>query len=350
MKYLRVAMLYVCICLLLACDYNSINNKFSKFDREYSLQARVISTADVYQDGLFCFYDTLAILTRIFNKENQIHIFDEEFNFISSAGKKGKGPGEISNPFFATVDQEQGLLWYLDMGKKKMHKFPIDSLLRNPEYLPIDSQAIPVPGDIPILLQFYPHKEGLFSCANYFSDTDLISFFNHNGKVIDSLGIKKEERLLNLNSKEKGIPKVTFLYQKHPIEELYVSVYKYSDVVVVVDKDGNVKAMSQGPDMINQNPNALKENYKSTYTFVDCDEKYIYALYQGDYVLDKDMKPNCAHTIHVFNWKGKEIAKLKLDHPIATFSIQDEHKKIIAYSQSIGEFISFSIPGDLYAR
>lgn len=346
--YLRIVLFSVSLHFLFACNESPLRHQFSEFDREYTIKSQAISMDKVYHDGLFCFYDTLSILTRTFNEDYQIHIFNDKFKFISSSGLRGRGPGEISNPFFATIDKKDGTLWYLDMGKKMIHKFPLDSLLKNPHYLPTSSEAIPVPGEIPIFLQFYPHSEGFFSCANYFSDTDLISVFDKNGEVIDSLGTEKGRFLKNLNSKEKSVPMVTFLYQKHPTKELYVSVYKYSDIIAIVDQNGKVNAISQGPDMINQDPNDLKDNYKSSYTYVDCDEEYIYALYQGDYVVDDNMKPNYAQTIHIFNWEGQPLAKLKLDQPIATFSIQSKNKKIVGFSQSTGEFISLSIPEELF--
>ncbi len=333
--------------LLFACQKKSIHHKFLKFDHEFSLKAKQVAIDEVYTHGRFSFYDTLLIITNTPGNEHQIHIYNKNFKYITSSGKSGKGPGEIANPFFASLDSKHGIVWFLDMGKRNIFKFPVDSMLKNPQFLSAEKESMPVPSAIPILLQYYPYGDDLFSCANYFSDKYLISFFNKNGEVIDSLGITKSELLDNINSSDKRIPKVTFLYEKHPKKELYALVYKYSDIVVIINNKGEVISISQGPDMINQNPDALIGNHRIAYAEIHCDEHHIYALYNGNYVTDENQHPNYPQIIHVFDWDGKPVAKLDLDHPIVLFTLQNDVKRAVAFSQSSGEIVYYDFPSQL---
>jgi hypothetical protein len=173
-----------------SCKENLGIYKFDKFREEISLKARIIPINEIYKHCNFNFSDTLVFFTNTPKNKNKIHVYNKNFKYITSTGASGRGPGELSNPFFASVNKKNGDLWFLDMGKKKIFKFPTDSILKNPRFLPSESEAIPVPKKIPILLQYYPQKN-IFSCANYFSDSILISFFNKKGEVIDSLGIDR---------------------------------------------------------------------------------------------------------------------------------------------------------------
>jgi len=344
----RFILLFMTIQIVLSsCSHNKEKVKFTKFNKEYMLSAKVTNINEVYKSGLLCFYDTLMFITRTPSNNYQIHIYSKDYKYIASTGRTGRGPGEITNPFFATVNKTTGILYYLDMGKKKIHKFPIDSIIKNPAYLSDESKAVSIPDKIPIILQFYPMENNLFSCANYFSDSTIISFFNEKGQVVDSLSIKKSSLLENTNSKNKIVPRVTFLYKKHPTKELYVIAHKYSDILTIIDNSGNIIANIQGPDMINYSKNLLKANYKSAYDYLECDNEYIYALYNGKNIVNKEMIPNYAQTIHVFNWNGKPIARVALSQSHSIFSLQYNPKRIVSFSQSSGEIVYYNLPPNL---
>lgn len=329
-----------------SCKEKQKINNFDKFPKEYSLKAEVIPINEFYKHCNFNFYDTLVFFTNTPKNSNKIHIYNKNFNYISSSGASGRGPGELSNPFFASVDKKNGVLWFLDMGKKKIFKFPIDSILKNHTFLPSETEAVAVPDKIPILLQFYPEAK-IFSCANYLSDTILISYFNKKGKVVDSLEITKADIINDLNSKAKRVPKVTFLYKKHPQKDMYAIVYTYADKVAIIDKNSHVVAISQGPDMIEQKIGANTSILMHTYADVQCDENYIYALYRGSKITGNDNRPVYAQKIHVFNWEGKPIARLNLDHPLATFGYQQSMKRFISFSQLTGEIVAYTLPDEL---
>jgi len=114
--------------IIQSCKENQGDYKFNEFPEQYSLKARIISINEFYKHCNFNFYDTLVFFTNTPSNRNKIHVYNKDFSYISSTGSSGRGPGEISVPFFASVDTQNGDLWFLDMEKKKIFKFPIDSI------------------------------------------------------------------------------------------------------------------------------------------------------------------------------------------------------------------------------
>ena len=51
------------------------------------------------------------------------------------------------------------------------------------------------------------------------------------------------------------------------------------------------------------------------YMSVQCDEKYIYALYKGEEPHEK------ATVVHVFDWEGQLLRRIELSHPASSLSL-----------------------------
>ncbi len=342
---IAISLLSLCLFFLFSCSENSVNIKFTKFPNEYSLKATDISLDEFYKHGRLHFYDTLTIITNTPGDKKQIHIYNKNFKYITSSGAIGRGPGEITNPFLATLDDENGVIWFLDMGKKKILKFPLDSMLINPRFLP--TEAIPIPSEIPIILGYASIGENLFSFSNIFSNSVLIAFQNKKGDIIDSLEIVKSNQLKNLDNISPKQPLATYMYKKHPNKNLFAIGYRFSDIIAIINAKGEVIAISQGPDMINQVPDASKRDQLSTYTDIQCDENYIYALYRGDHVFDDNMNLVVPKTIHVFSWDGTPVAKLNIEHSGVALTIQNNPKSFFTFSMSTGGIVSYNFPDNL---
>src|SRR5690606_30981730 len=82
--------------------------------------------------------DSFLIVAEISPKNDKcIHLFNKNsFEYLSSTGIIGRGPGEITNLGRIGIDENNKILWVVDHGKKVMHKFPLDSILANNNFKP----------------------------------------------------------------------------------------------------------------------------------------------------------------------------------------------------------------------
>jgi hypothetical protein len=70
---------------------------------------------------------------------------------------------------------------------------------------------------------------------------------------------------------------------------------------------------------------------KTFYMRIQADDNYIYALYYGEAIDEtSQVPPKLPHIIHVFNWKGKFVKKLSLDHEVLEIAIDLHHNKLYA--------------------
>jgi hypothetical protein len=332
--------------LLFGCQQtDSRVYKFTEFEHEFLLQSKEITLNENYKHARIIFYDSLCILTNTPGNKHQIHLYNRKYEYIISSGLTGKGPGEITNPFPAVLDKKNKAIWMMDMGRRKLLKFPVDSMLSNTDFLP--HKFVPITDACPIIVQYFPYKNGLFSFSDFYSENALISFSNQSGKLVDSLQIKKSEILKNLENINNNQFNATFIYEKHPQKDIFALAYQYSDKIAIINSKGDVLSISQGPDIINQVPDASNMAIISCYTDIHCDKNYIYALYSGHPILDENMELIFPGIIHVFDWNGKPVAKLKLPLPVMVFTLDNKTNRFVSFSQLTGGIVYFSLPPEL---
>ena len=333
--------LFAAICCLVSCGTRGEKKTHSYFGSVYNLEGRNAGITEHYKSCRIRVYDSLYILIDTPDDSHQIHIYNKDFQYILSSGRTGRGPGEIVNPLFGPLNIDDGIIWYLDMGRRELLKFPVDSILSNPGFLPHES--VPVPQDIFVMVQYTPFKDGLISFSDIYSRNFLISFFNREGDIIDSLGIKKREEFDNLNiSRDQFI--VPYLYDMHPDGELYAIAYQFSDIISVVDSKGEIVAFSRGPDGIDQAPDQAVNPEITTYADLRCDENYIYALYRGK----EHDEEKSSGILHVFDWIGNPVAKINLDQPVHSFTIDNHLGRIVTFSPVSGDIVYYDLPSKLH--
>jgi len=93
--------------------------------------------------------------------KNQIHIYDTSFNYICSAGPVGNGPGEVTNPFWGTIDKNSRIIWIHDQARQRLLKYPLDSILSKPGYRP--NEFVNTPEKYPSMIAHQPFLDGFFS-------------------------------------------------------------------------------------------------------------------------------------------------------------------------------------------
>lgn len=329
-----------------SCKQEAKQGTFRHFPAEYSLHPKFIELDEMYVGGSVMIYDTLYFLTNTPNDTFQIHIYNQNFKYLGSGGMVGKGPGEIINPFMTRIDRQEGVLWFADMGRQELLKFPVDTLVKNHQFLPWET--VPIPEDLWFITLYDPLPDNLFSFADYQSTYDIISFFNKDGERIDSLRITRNPDLLNLKSRYEQDVIPTFSYEFHPEKDIFALAYVYSDILVILDSKGEIITMVQGPDEINQVPDVRDDNRIWCYSQMQVDERYIYLLYRGKPIIDAQRNLNIPNQIFVFDWNAQPVASLLLDHPISRFTLDKVSRKFISLSIETGDIVIYDIPEELY--
>jgi hypothetical protein len=345
MKHKPLFFLYI-IVFFLSCGEENSSKTFNRFPLNYILQPEFIALEENYVHGSVLVYDTLYFLTNTPNDTFQIHIYNKSFSYLGSGGRIGNGPGEIINPFLTRIDQKSGTLWFADMGRQELLKFPIDTLVKNYRFSP--NESVPIPDDLWILISYDPLDENLFRFEDYQTSSALISFFNDRGERIDSLKVTRNPMLENLESKQDQSYLPTFMCEFHPEKDLIALGYRFSDILAILNTDGEILFIVQGPDDINQLPDLSDDNQINCYAHIQVDENYIYMLYNGKPSFDAQQNLNVPDRIFVFNWEGKPVASFMLEHPIPQFTLDKVNKRLVAMSITTGDVVFYDIPDELY--
>lgn len=330
--------------LIVACSKKE-NKHFSRFPKLYQLKGKKVETKIPFKFGTFYLYDSLIIVSNTFDTKKFIHIYDRsDYKYLSSSATIGRGPGEISNPFQAILDAKNKSIWCMDFGKRKLLKFPIDSILMNPDYVPVTSVQLPTEKRLIISYQKYDNK--IFSFLNNEPDA-LISFFNNKGDILDSLSIPDNIGYYKNPKELRRSNTVLYLYGVHPSKEKIVLAFRFSDIIKIIDRNGNVIESEQGPDNINEDPLAPLDESTLAYFEMRTDKNYIYGLYQG---IKRVIKENgrlistFPHRLFIFDWDLKPVASIVLEYSASSFLIDKLNHHIITYSPDFGGLIIYSLP------
>lgn len=310
MKYYYSLAFALSILFLAACNKNK-SISFSEFPKEFSLKGEKVEDKNHIKMGTVDLYDTLLIICSPLEMRKCIHIYNKNsFKYLKSVGVRGRGPGEISVPGHGCIDDNKGILWYRDIGKKILLEFDLDKVLKVRDYKPENSIGLP---DGKFFIQFYNEGNGHFSFSNPSQDT-LISFFNYNAICIDSISIINELDVYKKLDRDTRMFTATYIYEKHPTEDKYVISYRMADVTAVVDSKSNIISIVHGPGNVIERPVYGEKNYIETNQKIVVNDEFIYCLYSGkkkSEEKDGEVLHNFAKNVHVYNWRLEPITLLK---------------------------------------
>jgi len=343
MKRKSIPLIILIIYFLCSCNQKHIV-EFSDFPKTYRLKGVKVEDERYFKGGVVHILDTLLILSSTPEKAECIHLFSKNsFKYILSTGRMGGGPGEISSMGLGCIDKTKDVIWYRDLGKKRLWKFKIRAVLAESAYLPSDYLSLP---KNKFFIQFFPEKNGLFSYAN--SDQKvLISFFNKKGKLVDSLDIPNCINVYNKLNEDTRMYTSTYLYRSHPREKLYAIAYRMADVLAVIDPGGRVISKTWGPGRIKEDPQYGNNNYSETNESLVVSDTFIYCLYLGRKSLEQksgEITVNHPRQVHIYNWQGKPVARIDLEFSATTFDIDFENNRMITFSPETGGFVYYDLP------
>lgn len=109
--------------LLIGCQIGNDNTSYKAPSFPLTVERRIQNIDPRFligPGGLYIIDSLLCIDCETDINEERLHLFNKETGrYITSFGKIGKGPGELSNPVSRiTIDDKKGVLYVCDLGKK----------------------------------------------------------------------------------------------------------------------------------------------------------------------------------------------------------------------------------------
>jgi len=346
---MRLTLTFIILSLFLliqGCKYNSSRNKFSKFPIE--LKPKAISTGFTphFKFAHLNIYDSLLIITET-QTMHTMHLYNKNtFKHVLSAGKKGRGPGEIKNSGPDMFDKKGGIVWTNDWGRFKISQWRLDSLVNNKNYKP--SLEYNTPSCIWPVTQFSMLNDSIML---YLTKNPDYFFYaaTKEGKIVDSLNIINNTNIYPDVNRNNIISPRWYYYTIHPTKKKICIAYEYADIILGLNFKGNILFQKQGPDNIIGDPKKISNSgQKATYSLLHSDSEFIYCLYNGNKLVERNKngnhKINYAKNLAVFNWDGKPLARLELEHPAISYAVDRENNKIYTYAPNLGEIICYKLP------
>jgi hypothetical protein len=253
-----------------------------------------------------------------------IHLFNKNtFEYITSTGVMGHGPGELVRPGRIGVDIENRVLWVPDHGKKIMLKFPVDSILNNEMFKPTEGLEL--------------HDEIFIERFGFLNDSIAL------GKAVqiltsNSFAMTMARLNLNTNKTEKfGYDhpeavgkKSNSMFALSVKNDLYVNGYFFCDLMTICDLKGNLKYNIYGPDELEN------KNFKKTYfTGVKFIGNTIIASYIGDVGIVvnefKRQTGNLPSKFLIFDTEGNYKNTIDTGYKFSYFCVDESNNRVIAY-------------------
>ena len=299
-----------------------------------------IKTEILLGSSILYIIDDILIVADMSHKADKcIHLFNKNsFEYLTSTGIIGRGPGEITNLGKIGIDEKSKILWVADFGKKVMHKFPLDSILANNNFRPTTCLDM---HDGLILFHFgflndsivlgramHPLSHSTFDMTN----TKL----NVNTNEIERFGYE--------NAECSGKTKMAS-FSLSVENSFYANCYDECDLMTICDLNGNLKHNIYGPGW-----NDKDQARKAYYFGSDIFNGKIVAAYIGDlkFVFKGNITRGAApSTLIIFEKDGRYLKTINTGYEFERFCIDEENRRIIAYFLDREEPLGyFDIPLD----
>lgn len=258
-----------------------------------------------------------------------IHIFNKNtFEYITSTGKRGSGPGEIVRYGHVGIDEVNKKFYMSDYGKMSAFRFDLDSVLANPDYMPKKGFTLNS--------KLFPAEYG------FLNDSIIIG---NSIDVVDNRSFKSaviKHNISNGKAQKIGYPNpkidatnLTTYFAMSKQDSIYVEGYADYDLLTINDLEGNVLHNIYGP---------LWENRKSEENMMYFGEVSIWnsnilAAYIGgkSVVLDEHKRPRSVlpTKLLIFDTDGNYQKTLETGYGMYSYCIDEENDRMIVSSEDI---------------
>ena len=315
---------------------NSIKTfTISDFKSSDTLQLKFVDSLDInlcndmrFNDSLLYFVDPYA--------NYQLIITDTTGKIVRRTIRKGQGPGEMTYLFYINFVTDSLLYAYDGYQFNYFLIFKKSDIIKKSNPKPIKSltlgqgfSAIKCMIDDSKFISVNLHTKDKF----YIQDTSF--------RILRKIG---QFNFKNIN--ENNIYYINTAYDNtiavSPDKRKFAAFYTYLDLIEIYDTTGNLIFRAKGPDNIKLydfNPSKVtsstayattEKKSKWAYKTVKTYKKYIFALYNGNFVGDTAYFK--CKKILVFDWNGNLIKYFYLTEPIVNFAIDAKNNVLYAFN------------------
>lgn len=289
--------------------------------------------------GKFNIMDNLLIFNDLTpTNDKGIHLFNREtFDYITSTGKLGRGPGEISGLGQSVINPCETFLWVDDLGQFIRWKFPIDSILNNNHFLP----TVKINMDSEMFLVDYE----LINDSNALG-LAVIPLSSNSAEMIIAKHNLKTGKTEKFGYEYSGINARQQTYSTFKLDKKnmrYIRCYERLDLMSICDLNGELMFNVNGP-LINFKKNDSKHYhyFKKADTYFE----FILASYLGgEHMILKEGQPIrnvYPSKLLVFNNVGDLIKTIEVGYEFSAFCVDEVYNRVILYFEdrenSLGYF------------
>ena len=311
------------LCILMGCNNHDAVEKHFNSDEHLVEIDDYLHPIDVDENAVLLsdfatpyVLNDYLVVTDTKTTDNLIHIFGrKDFDYQFSLAPKGNGNGEIANLVALIPNEKDNMFHVIDYGKAGLLTYPMDSILKDYQYVPQMTQKInlkQVPLEIcyvndtlsyGLFTKFDSKGHYWFSTAKFNLSTGEISYMPY--EVHPSIN-KEKKRVTLAVSPEHG---------------LYVEAYLYHDLFSLCSLDGTLKWNIYG------NKWSLRNRNRTVYTrdVVFCKNKIV-AAYSGM----RDEKASYVHhKLLIFDLEGNHLKTLHTEKAIIKMCYDDRYDRLI---------------------
>lgn len=277
--------------------------------------------------GEFCIIDSFLVFNEYASKESKgIHLFNKNtFDYITSTGYLGRGPGEIIGLGSNGVSPDQSVLWVDDHGNQVRWKFPLDSILGNENFLPQEKIAM----NPDFFLREYEFLNDTTVLGIAVIPLSVSSMEMATAKSNFSTGTTEKFGYKHPDIKDRY---ETYAYFKLSVKHnIYVNCYERIDLMTICDLEGNLVKNIYGEHKNTTNVNFLTCYFKG----VDIYKDFILVSYLGkrELIKEEGKAPEffAPTRLLVFDVTGNFVKSIEIGYQFTSFCVDEDNNRVIMY-------------------
>ena len=325
----------------------------SIFPTAISLEGRMLSVGDSLGRILTLEAVDDYLLLMGMNEQTQYTILKPDLSYCFRFGRIGQGPKEMPEASGVMMIRK-GYLTLSDGFKLYQHR--LDSL-----YHSIDNPIVASRSEInDAMIWVTPLTDSLFVASGTFPNGKRFKVLDRSGKVYGYMNDYPLEEKTELPFYIVGISYLSTM-TSHSTSNRFAVGTQYGSMLDVMEWNQQDSTLHRVGGICEFKPRLTSKDYMGTpnfapdaqtrwgYIYLDSDAEYIYALYSGRLVSDKDSRK--CNTVHVLDWNGNPVCQIILDKYVKDIAVVKNKLYALYEDADIGfEVIEYVLPDKLMKK
>ena len=287
------------------------------------------------------------------NEQTQYTILKPDLSYCFRFGRIGQGPKEMREASGVMMIRN-GYLTLSDGFKLYQHR--LDSL-----YHSVDNPIVASRSEVnDAMIWVTPLTDSLFVASGTFPNGKRFKVLDRSGKVYGYMNDYPLEEKTELPFYIVGISYLSTM-TSHSTSNRFAVGTQYGSMLDVMEWNQQDSTLHRVGGICEFKPRLTSKDYMGTpnfapdaqtrwgYIYLDSDAEYIYALYSGRLVSDKDSRK--CNTVHVLDWNGNPVCQIILDKYVKDIAVVKNKLYALYEDADIGfEVIEYVLPDNLMKK